>query len=142
MHSKGIIICTIYTILISCNSKVSNCNQLIHKADSFYNCHKFDSALKYYCLVEECDTFMGYYFKRGNCFAANSRHKEAINDYLINLKTNYRLSDTYNNLAGSYGLINNLPKSYFYYKKVLQIQPNDTIAKEQVSAIGELLNIK
>lgn len=67
-----------------------------------------------------------YHHKLGNLLYAHKRYQDAISEYNTILKLNTSYHQAYHNLGLAYNNLEKYKESVFYFKKYLQLKPNDT----------------
>lgn len=77
----------------------------------------------------------GYYNNIGMCYMDQEKYKEAIDNFLIAAKTDIKFSSAYNNIGTCYERMNDIPKARDSYRKALEIDPANELAKQNLEKL-------
>ena len=72
-------------------------------------------------------------FEKGNTLYNEGQYAEAIDTYSKILESPEHSAEVYFNLANAHYKLNNIAPSIYYYEKALQLEPNDTDIKNNLS---------
>ncbi|MBJ6367385.1 SH3 domain-containing protein [Snuella sedimenti] len=72
-------------------------------------------------------------FEQGNTLYNDGKYAEAIEKYQAILDAKQHSADLYFNLANAHYKLNNIAPSIYFYEKALQLAPNDTDIKNNLS---------
>lgn len=78
-------------------------------------------------------------FEKGNSAYNKGEYETAISNYEQILENGETSADLYYNLANSYYKLNNIAPSIYYYEKALQLDPNDSDIKNNLSIAQNLV---
>lgn len=114
---------------------------LLIMADSLYEIEEYYKAIPYYSRVLLIDsTVANAYFRRGNCFAYIQDYELSSLDYLKSIDLNWRLGDSYFNLASNFVLQGRSKDALEYFRRSYYYNPNDEFLKEQIELLELLYN--
>ena len=129
-------------ILLHCqsNTKINNLDsdttKLFQIANQFYEKSNFTEAEKYFTDFLKVDsTNKEAYYRRAYCFASNKKYKEAIEDYLKCISSNYNIKASYFCLAINYEATNNDSLALHFIDKALILDPENLVFKEILTRI-------
>ncbi len=81
------------------------------------------------------DKSAGYFSNIGMCFMDQQMYKEAIENFEIAAKKDVKFSSAYNNIGTCYERMNDIPKAKDSYRKAIEIDPNNEIAKQNLAKL-------
>lgn len=78
------------------------------------------------------DKSAGYYNNIGMCYMDQEMYKEAIQNFEMAAKKDVKFSSAYNNIGTCYERMNDIPKAKDSYRKAIEIDPNNEVAKQNL----------
>ena len=72
-------------------------------------------------------------FDEGNALYNEGKFAEAIDKYKVILDSGQHSAELYFNLGNAYYKLNNVPESIYYFEKALQLNPNDSDIKNNLT---------
>jgi tetratricopeptide (TPR) repeat protein len=136
---RVIIVFTIYIAFLSCNNKnsrnISN-EELLHKAEKYYEQENYHNALRHYEMIIERDSIAPeFFYRKGICLAKLFSFEESINAFIFSAKLGYREVDSYYNIGLNHSILLNDSLALHFFEKALEIDSTDTEiknAKEEI----------
>ncbi|MCH7403876.1 tetratricopeptide repeat protein [Belliella kenyensis] len=115
--------------------------ELIEKANSFYDKDDCIKSIKYLTKLIEIDSTNGdFFFKRGFCYAGIDSLNASTRDYIKAAELEHRVADAYYNIGLNYTMQFDDSMALKYFFKALEISPNDHEISNEVKAAKERLN--
>lgn len=81
------------------------------------------------------DKSAGYYNNIGMCYMDQEKYTEAIENFTVAATKDSKFSSAYNNIGTCYERMNDIPKARDSYKKALQVDPNNELAKQNLEKL-------
>ena len=108
VKQKLILLITIL-VFFSCNASIENSDNevsnknsvdvLYRKSEKFYESKQFDKAILLFDSILVDTTYDVIYFRRGYSYSQLRHSEQAIQDFLKTIQLNYRVEDSYFNIA-------------------------------------------
>lgn len=99
-------------------------------ANQYYANDNYIEASKVFTALIALDSTNGeYYYKRGYSYGQLEKYDLRESDYLKSIEYNYKVKDSYRNLAFYYMVIHKDSLAVAYLKKYLELNPNDETAQ-------------
>ena len=131
------IISTVHSCQNTTDDKIEKLNLL---ANRYYLGNNYVGAIKLFTELIEIDSSNGeYYYKRGYCNTQIDSVEMSTYDYLKSVSYGYRLADSYYNIGLNYLYTFKYSEALKYFKKALELSPNDTKIKDEIDMCKKLL---
>jgi len=129
-------------LLLSCSGKIKlDKNVILKKANHCYQIDDYKGALVLYNAYVKLDSTSGIaYFNKGYCEGRLSKYDASNESFDKAIELNYRIKDSYYNIAFNYVDEYNDSTALFYFKKAYSLDTTDMDIKEQIEIFTHRMN--
>jgi len=132
----------IFYLLLSCNREIKlDKDEILKKANRCYEIDDYKRALVLYDAYVKLDSMNGIvYFNKGYCEGRYSKYESSNESFERAIELNYRIKDSYYNIAFNYVDEYNDSTAIFYFKKAYSLDTTDIDIKKQIEIFTHRMN--
>ena len=113
---------------------------LKEKGNALFKEQRYEEAIKYYeKAIKLNENIEVLYSNKGTCEKCLKEYKQAIRDYKKALEISPKNTKNLNRLASVYILIGNLGEAKILQQKALNLEPNNSAYKSQMTTIEKII---